>query len=514
MKSTRLVVVISVLSCLINLSVYSQNYFGTTFSFPNNFIDLWRCAMNRKGEMFLAGYPNAMLKTDSSGAIIWAKMLTPYYFVHPRFIFPNDSGGCMLVCSEDGSGSKLGGLIFVLLSDSGSVIWSKYLKEMSGHVSIKKTTDNGYIISGFVFKHHLRSYMLKVDSLINVQWTETLFPDIPKTLVPELYQVEQSASGNYYGIGSIRDSNYNYTSFIWSVNAQGYSLGLKYFTQLDNQLSRIMKAPDGGFILMGSFDPHLVMNDPNSIVVKVDSNFNINWAVRIPESNGFDEPLDYKDNTAIDSSGSIYLMTGFKGSSLYHLVKMDSTGSLVYARRINLSNYLYVIYAYIGFHDNSLKFIANEIPDNYIYSMPNGSPSGCILSDVFASTETISLVDSFGIVSHHPRHVYDSTYYFTQTSLPFIQSSTCYPDAIEETQSKTFSIYPNPSAGSISLSVNSELVNPVFIVSMISMDGIVIERSKKDIRYPIDISFLSNGFYEIEIMQGPKLFRQKLVVMH
>ncbi len=169
---------------------------------------------------------------------------------------------------------------------------------------IRKTTDNGYIISGYTNSFSTGGYdvyVIKVDSLLNQQWAKSLGGDDWDFA----NCVEQTSDGGFIICGSTYSfGNGNEDYYVVKTNSLGDTTWTKTYGGANQDVAKsVIETSDGGFLITGftkSFGD--VQGDIYS--VKIDINGDTLWTNKIgglQADSGFD---------VIESSAGYYIVCG------------------------------------------------------------------------------------------------------------------------------------------------------------------------------------------------------------
>lgn len=219
-----------------------------------------------------------LVKTDSSGTILWTKILGGGGSEALYGIDRTVDGG-YIVTGETSTNSFGSSDIWLLKLDAfGDTIWTKYYgsaTEESGAVA-RQTADGGFIVTGDIHNayniHH--AALLKTDSVGNLQWAKT-------------YGSPDTSGAGEFG---------------WDVH----------------------RLPDHGYIMLGSTAAY--GNSMQMFVIRTDSAGNLLWS----KTYGGSQPDDPWYSALVADGGlAIIGATQSFGSGLsdIYLLKIDSAGS-------------------------------------------------------------------------------------------------------------------------------------------------------------------------------------------
>ncbi|MFH2037789.1 MAG: hypothetical protein ABIJ45_15415, partial [Candidatus Zixiibacteriota bacterium] len=217
-------------------------------------------------------------------------------------------------------------LILTSRANAQDTLWTKTFGGMTpsaGH-SVRQTSDNGYILGGFVLSangSHTECLLVKTDSIGQGIW-EKRFGGESNDFATEVYQVSDGGYivGGYtssFGAG-------NGDFYLIRTNSAGDELWSHTYGGSGSELATSMAlTAEGGFILagrtQGTYYP-----DTRYLVVKTDSLGNEEW--HRTYGNGISVASSI---IATDDAG--YIIAGYKNANAY-LVKIDANGTKMWDR--------------------------------------------------------------------------------------------------------------------------------------------------------------------------------------
>ena len=151
----------------------------------------------------------------------------------------------------------------------------------------------------------------------------------------------------------------------------------------------------------------------------------------------------------------------------------------------------------------------------YAYEFGVGGYQHPIDSSIVGSTANISLYNgehsSFDELGLSTQSAGTPTwYYITSTPMVRMNFEPIMPSAISEFESSMFDIYPNPSLGSFTISLD-ETVD--FEVSVINVLGQTVFTNVIDSKLTkVNLSGISKGIYTVELSSGDVLYTEKLII--
>ncbi|MBL4753814.1 MAG: T9SS type A sorting domain-containing protein [Flavobacteriales bacterium] len=213
-----------------------------------------------------------LIKTDSLGNQQWQQTYGGA---------GDESGFVVIVCTDgnyllSGFTNSFGAggydAYIIKVNDTGAVQWSQTYGDANnnGGFDISQTADGGYIGSGALYQYTLsgsfpqsKPYIIKLDSLGNIEWDATYGPARFGAGIGTIYQLSDGsfvASGNTNNKKGTPVGNGWTQGIIMKVSSQGDSLWyreLEYATCAENEdyVKDMKPTSDGGFIMAGFFAP-------------------------------------------------------------------------------------------------------------------------------------------------------------------------------------------------------------------------------------------------------------------
>jgi hypothetical protein len=338
---------------------------------------------------FGAGYADIyVVKLDSSGNIVWTKTIGGSLTDVAMSIIQSSDGGYVVVGYTKSFGAGDWDMYVVKLDSSGNVVWTKTIggSDWDEANSIIQSSDGGYVVAGWTRSFGAGDiYVVKLDSSGNVVWTKTIggsYLDVALSIIQssdggyvvsgltgsfgavvvDFYVVKLDSSGNVVWTKTIGGNGYDYANSIiqssdggYVVAGYTYSFGAGvvdfYVVKLDSSGNvvwtktiggnyydyaySITQSSDGGYVVAGYTDS-FGAGSADFYVVKLDSSGNVMWTKTIGGSNS-----DYA-YSIIQSSDGGYVVAGYTwsfgaGWSDIYVVKMDANGNVCFSQ--NITNY-------------------------------------------------------------------------------------------------------------------------------------------------------------------------------
>lgn len=231
-------------------------------------------------------YSMNLIKTNSVGELQWSKTYQKHDHTHGFSALETDDYGFVIVGStKQGIQDETRDVYLVKTDVNGDTIWTGTYMQGDAGYSIAKTTDGGFIITGYTNSYGNENgdlFLLKINSEGIVTWTKAyggLNLDVGNS-------VQQTIDGGFV-ITGLTQSNASGISdlYIIKTNSLGDSLWTKTYGGSGWDIGEsIQQTNDGGFIIVGSTGSH--GNDEGDVyLIKTDVNGNITSTIELPIAN-------------------------------------------------------------------------------------------------------------------------------------------------------------------------------------------------------------------------------------
>jgi hypothetical protein len=341
---------ILLVSFLIAIKSFAQTSFiseaGTTGD-----EELYNVVQSADGNFFAAGFSNSndadgdtyLAKLNSSGQQLWSKIASTSVYDEGFGIINTTDGGFAVSGS---TGNKMGILKF---DASANLSWSKQYNELTASDGSRmlQTSDGGYLFPGGISSDNFntaQSYLIKTDASGNVQWSKKYF-NVDYSFI---YDVKKTADNNYVFL-AINYSNIDSDSaYIVKINSSGSVIWCKYFYSSTEYVDgfALNATSDGGYVITGE----TYASAENGFILKIDGNGNYKWSKST--NVGFDEGTIFFD--AVETSDGGYVAAGQYyniDSAYFYFTKFNSTGNVVWTKRLSYSDGYNIVYKIIKTSD-------------------------------------------------------------------------------------------------------------------------------------------------------------------
>jgi predicted secreted protein len=146
----------------------------------------------------------SLIKTDSLGKKLWSKDFEPgSFFASGEAVHQTVDSGFILVGGNFGYG--IYELILIKTDSSGNLVWKKSINDSYG-CAVQQTRDEGYIITGYFGITTSSLLLVRTNSAGGILWTKTYYYGCG-------YSVQQTSDDGYVGSG-LRGSTSEDVSFL------------------------------------------------------------------------------------------------------------------------------------------------------------------------------------------------------------------------------------------------------------------------------------------------------------
>jgi hypothetical protein len=190
-----------------------------------------------------------IIRTDANGDLLWTKTFGG--------IFYDDIGSSVQQTTDGGyiiSGTGNGDVYLIKTDTNGDTLWTKTFggPDSDGGGTIQQTSDGGYIIAGYTYSFGAGdkdAYLIKTDSNGDLLWSKTF----GGTNSDGSVSIKQTSDDGYIIAGYTVSFSSGYDDvYLIKTDASGDTLWTKTFggTSYDNAAS-VQQTTDGGYMLTG-----------------------------------------------------------------------------------------------------------------------------------------------------------------------------------------------------------------------------------------------------------------------
>ena len=283
-------------------------------------------SLTSDSNILVTQYPpfQALTKLNQSGDVLWT------YFLDTTIIYPGNFNDeyFSFRCGETydngyffaGPGGQTGdssGVFILRLDSSRNYLWHKNIGFEKILSDIITTNDNGFVVTGGDFNDDF-GYVIKLDQNGDIQWQiDSLSIDGP---LSNSMKIIEDFNGNYI----LSNPKYNGLN-IYKISGGGTIINNNFYNTcrpLDIKLTN-----DGGFILCGNYEDPINFDD-GYCILKIDSNFNIEWEIFGLTQSAISITQTYSDDFIV--VGGFYFDTDSDGieDTHYNTMRINNNGSI------------------------------------------------------------------------------------------------------------------------------------------------------------------------------------------
>ncbi len=272
-----------------------------------------------------------LLKTDSSGVMVWNKTYGSPGSNHASCVIQTLDGGYAIVGATNASAA------LIKLDQEGNMQWSRTYGMDYSVSCIIQTSDGGYTLAGaatistsngnpYYGNTAHAFWLLKVDGSGGTSWSKTYSAQTPHGGANALIQTHD---GGYAILGATENEDF----LLVKTNSQGgFEWYQTYGSPDKDDGYSIVQATDGGFAMAGLMWNRSTLGGAG--IVKADSAGNMLWMKNYP---GFGSP-----SSMVGTNDGGYILCA--GSSLD---RIDSDGNLLWSKNISFTSSTNVTSAYL-----------------------------------------------------------------------------------------------------------------------------------------------------------------------
>ena len=280
------------------------------------------------GDMYL-------LKLNGNGDIIWTRTYGGVGYEWATSVQQTTDGGYIMAGQTPAFGAGGFDAYLVKLDSEGNITWAKTYGNTGLDIgySVQQTTDGGYILSGQTDFGGTGSddfYVVKTDAAGNVVWTKAYGMGGTEAGV----SIKQTTDGGYIIGGTSENAlgQLGADMCLIKTNAVGDTLWAKvYGGAMIDEGYEVIQTTDGGFILCGKSFSFSAAGDYDAYIVKTNSAGTLQWS----KTYGANESgIKNEIGNAIDQTNDGgYIITGESmfsfgvGMKNVYLIKTDSLGN-------------------------------------------------------------------------------------------------------------------------------------------------------------------------------------------
>ena len=499
-----------------------------------------RTIQTSDGGYLIAGYTHSgnfnydalLIKTDSLGYTQWTKTYgSSNYYISCGIPFQTMDGGYLIrvVCLSKAITSYSHDL--VMKTDSlGNPQWTKF---GITYINVWQTNDSGYVFHGGSFG--VGGSILRTDKNLNVLWQKGFlnFRDANSRRTSDKGFIFIGSTSAYASGGSTDDDIYliktdSLGNMLWNM-VFGGSNGTDIGVDVD-------QTADGGYIIAGTTFSFGIGNPYNIIVIKTDSDGNMQWSHTYGGTKG-EMPTSIRANV-VTGIGD-YMLTALTGGievtqngTRTILIRLNGAGTPLWSKMygsMSTNPWLNdegwnVDETKDGgflFSGETWSMGAGQSDMWLVKTDASGAVAGCeVVTNPLITNPNVIVGIGGGDTSITPVVTSDSLIYIVP-SLPHIDSIICTsgPVGVEEAESNDneIIIYPNPTSGVFNVQVSGYAnvqMNSIEVYNVLGEKIVAVAGgSGSNSQMQIDISNHPEGIYFVRVQTAEGMMSKKMVVV-
>jgi hypothetical protein len=482
----------------------------------------------------------SLMKVDLSGNVIWAKTYGGSFWDGPDCMVEAADGGLVVVGSSTSFNvNQYEELLFFKTDSTGNIVWEKLFPTNTrmAPTTLIRTFDNGYAITGFsIVNGFAHAILIRTaasgDTLFTCLYGSNIADDLGVSLV-------QTSDGGFVIVGkTLTNTNGLADMMVIKIDPFGFMRWAKSFglTAWD-EAEAVTVTHDGNYLMCGS-TTSLGQGSYDILLWKCDTAGNYIWG---------------KTYGGVQSDASYSLHENADGS----IVVSGYTNSMGYGHilgRHTIQNPLPVI---MGDDSTNIFLMKTDSVGDLIWTESYGSnmqdesyhfslmPDGGYIIPGFSNsytnpTDSMQLLlirtDSMGYSGCHEQrsHPVAATATFTPQTLPFTQSrgmlvsnvnliaqpwsviadDACLYNTVSSpliANESILSVFPNPVDDKLSLHFSKVNHEPALLTFYNLLGEVVFSKNINSIDQELNLSFISQGTYLIEIRTNERVLRSKII---
>jgi hypothetical protein len=279
-------------------------------------------------------YAIYVLKINDNGDTLWTRIIGGWTFGGQLAyaVAPSSDGGCVLTGDADTAFTMKFGA-------SGNLVWYKrYGGRYVRCLDITQTLDGGYIACGFLNNPNINGYILRIDSLGNLQWQRIYHSSYLKSLKSIL----QMPNGGFLTVGVTYDYIEDTTrSLVMKLDDTGNVQWEKRFFVLKGSSADVLCRISTGYLIGGTTADTTTLANDLAYFARIDSNGDLKYTKIFPS---FRNEL-LTDTKVIGNNR--FIITTIRDTSNFidyaRAMVVDSLGDIVHSKT-NFSNGTYEIF--------------------------------------------------------------------------------------------------------------------------------------------------------------------------
>lgn len=449
-----------------------------------------------------------LTKIDSAGNFLWSK---EYGTVTGRFnlIIPTNDSCFMLAGHLANSITNNNEVTLLKINASGDTIWSKNIVQSDYAIpfAIQQTADSGFVITGYVENTAVpeNAFLTKIDKNGTIQWNQYI------TSGSDNYYgraVKQTPDGGYALLCTVYSSSTTFSAIV-KLAANGTFQWANKYTDIEQSVAIDMDVTNSGII-------SYIAHGYNYTFMKTDLSGTILWQKNYSVFNqSICLNCTYSKITRCSDGGYVGL-TGIEYSHINtQMIRIDSTGNLMWANDLFCTGVSVTEAKDSGFsilgYGPLYGVERSAMPPNYdqiAVLKTNALGNGYLcLNNSSAAASADSFVASAVPVTVSSSAASISAIYPVIIPRSMVTENGCvtFLGGIDENETSSVIIFPNPSAGQFNFS-GLEKGNNIEVYDVLGNK--VFNTIVSDEQQIIDISSKATGIYFYRIFNKMEIVQQ------
>ncbi len=321
-----------------------------------------------------------LIKTDGNGDTLWVKTYGGSNLDEAYSMAPTNDSGYVIAGYTKSFGGGVEDVYLVKTDGDGNVQWSRSFGDnvLQKAVSVRQTTDNGFIIGAYNFFTDFQFLLIKTDANGDTLWTNKYGSG--QSEVAD--QVIQTNDGGYAVIGyTVSWGAGNEDLWLLKTDASGnVQWGKTYGGNGNDYGYAVQQTSDGGYIIAGSTNS-FGAGDYDVLLIKTDSGGDTLWSRTFGSVD-----IDHASDVIQTSDGGFLVGGKTKGFGAVgedcYLVKTDNNGDLIWSMKYGGNGFEHISsvkqmnnggYLFAGYTDS----YGSGLGDIYYVMLNDTGQSGC-----------------------------------------------------------------------------------------------------------------------------------------
>lgn len=456
-------------------------------------------------------FKNLVFKTDAAGALEWKRT----YSAGGEDLFQcveqaNDGGYVLAGYTSSNLPPGQYGVYIVKTDSLGNVQWSQTLTGIQSAFAyaIKKTSDGNYILAGGASDtiNGTKAMLVKIGSAGNLMWANRY--GSPGTSKEYAFDIVESNDGGYVAVGyTISYGAGNTDMYVVKTDVAGNLLWTKAYggaqAEVGYAISKVNN--ENSFLISGYSNSYSSNYYSEGALLKIDSTGNLLWSKMYNESSTQILTMHGMVQSADNSIAMLGMLQDINtGDYKYCLVRTDAAGNVVSSKKYGYAQWNEGVKIretpFLGFMLAGASY-TNTLGQIYLIKTDSLGNSGCNEMDgEVVSAAALVAVDSGGVRLPFGNELPQVT---LQDEEPITENALCFIAGININTENHFSVsvFPNPFTNAAEIS--SDHITANCTLTLYDVFGNEVQHSKaKYGSVRIEREDLSAGIYFWKIFSG------------